>query len=767
MHPIFRVLAFACTLSLLAQSPAPLPSSIPTTLVNGAFADGPLGQMPKGWFLPKSCRDAGFRCETAEDPGLPGKRCAVVFREGTRTRDFGNLMQSVDATSYRGKRIRLSGSIRLEFKEGPGPMAQMWLRVDRVGKKMGFFDNMNDRPVVASAWMPVEIIGDVAADAEQLALGVMLPYGGEKLWIAPMTLEVLGETPVVRAEGSKPLTTQGRRNLEAFTRALNYIRFFHPSDEAARADWNRLASEGVRAVEGATSVVDLVEHLQRFFAPYAPTAQFLAQGKQPKIPTTPPNASFVVRWNHLGFGQANSRSGYKSIREFAPLAERAARGWVDPHATAPLGLTAGVNMWLPSVLFADASKGTLPKVTVLHLSTQVSELPQPTAGGSGSGEDRATRLGDVALAWGIFQHFYPYFDVVQTDWNSELSNALRAAALDQGAESFLHTLRRMVAALKDGHGRVDGAGSRASSVPSLDLVMVDGQPVVRYAGASAKAVPAGSQILSVDGEPSQTRTAHLKTEISSAGEGWMNSRLTQEFLEGDAGTKVLVRYRSASGLEGGATLPRDATVREQRVALKPERLTELKPGVWYVDLDRVSDQDFQEALPKLAQAKGVIFDLRGYPKMSPTFLQHLADFPLESARWNKPIVTQPDGNAWGWDTSGRWDLEPKVPRITGKRVFLTGGGAISRAESYLGIVEAYKLAEIVGEPSAGTNGNVNPFTLPGGYSVHWTGMKVLKQDGTTHHGVGIQPTVMVRPTQQGLAEGRDEVLEKAIEIVSH
>jgi hypothetical protein len=32
--------------------------------------------------------------------------------------------------------------------------------------------------------------------------------------------------------------------------------------------------------------------------------------------------------------------------------------------------------------------------------------------------------------------------------------------------------------------------------------------------------------------------------------------------------------------------------------------------------------------------------------------------------------------------------------------------------------------------------------------------------------VGIQPTVPVRPTQMGLAEGRDEVLEKAIEIVS-
>jgi hypothetical protein len=581
-----------------------------------------------------------------------------------------------------------------------------------------------------------------------------------------LTLEVLGETPVVRAEGPKPLTLQGLQNLETFTSALNYIRFFHPSDEAARADWNRLASEGVRAMEGATSVSDLARRLHRFFAPYTPSAQFLAHGQRPRIPTTPPDASFVVRWNHTGFGQANARSVYKSTRDFAPLAERATRGWVDPRATSLLGLTGGVNMWLPSVLFADASKGTLPKVTVQPSATQVSELPQPTAGGSGSGEDRAIRLGDVVLAWGTFQHFYPYFDVVKTDWNAELPKALRAAAMDEGEEAFLHTLRRMVAALKDGHGNVHGTGLGGSLVPSLDLVLVDGHPVVRSTGESAKAVPAGSRILSLDGEPSQTRLAHLKAEISAAGEGWMNSRMAREFLEGDAGTKVLVRYRTAVGLEGETSLPRDTKVWELQDASKREKLTELKPGVWYVDLDRISDKDFEEALPKLAQAKGVVFDLRGYPKMGPTFLQHLADFPLESARWNIPIVTQPDGKAWRWDTSGRWTLEPKAPRLSGKIAFLTGGGSISYAETCLGIVEAYKLAEIVGERTAGTNGNVNPFTLPGGYSITWTGMKVLKHDGTTHHGVGIQPTVPVRPTQQGLAEGRDEVLEKAIEIVS-
>jgi C-terminal processing protease CtpA/Prc len=84
----------------------------------------------------------------------------------------------------------------------------------------------------------------------------------------------------------------------------------------------------------------------------------------------------------------------------------------------------------------------------------------------------------------------------------------------------------------------------------------------------------------------------------------------------------------------------------------------------------------------------------------------------------------------------------------------------------MGIVEAYKLGAIVGGPTAGTNGNVNPFTLPGGYRLIWTGMQVLKHDGSRHHGVGILPTVPVVRTIAGVAAGRDELLEKAIEVVS-
>jgi C-terminal processing protease CtpA/Prc len=49
--------------------------------------------------------------------------------------------------------------------------------------------------------------------------------------------------------------------------------------------------------------------------------------------------------------------------------------------------------------------------------------------------------------------------------------------------------------------------------------------------------------------------------------------------------------------------------------------------------------------------------------------------------------------------------------------------------------------------------------------VVFTGMKVLKHDGSRHHGVGIQPTVAVARTRAAVAAGRDELLERALDVV--
>jgi len=149
---------------------------------------------------------------------------------------------------------------------------------------------------------------------------------------------------------------------------------------------------------------------------------------------------------------------------------------------------------------------------------------------------------------------------------------------------------------------------------------------------------------------------------------------------------------------------------------------------------------------------------------TPRLLPRLADSTIRSARFQVPVVTRPDHQGMEFSGEG-WELPPAQPRLRAKLAFLTGGGAISYAESTMGVVEENGLGPIVGETTAGTNGNINQYMVPGGYVVIWTGMRVQKRDGTPHHGVGIRPTVPVSPTIRGVREGRDEVLERALEVV--
>lgn len=56
--------------------------------------------------------------------------------------------------------------------------------------------------------------------------------------------------------------------------------------------------------------------------------------------------------------------------------------------------------------------------------------------------------------------------------------------------------------------------------------------------------------------------------------------------------------------------------------------------------------------------------------------------------------------------------------------------------------------------------------MPAGYSFVFTGMKVLKHDGSRHHLVGILPTIPVHRTLAGITAGRDELLDAAVAAVS-
>jgi len=735
-RPILSIVLLAFAASGGAQmNPALLPA--PSNL---NFEEGVAGQTPPGW----TTATGGFISQTVEGGAAGGKAALLAPVAGAKNAAaFGNLMQSIDAAPYRGRWIRVRASLKVG--RGTDPRAQLWLRVDRPGGKMGFFDNMMDRSVRAKEWTPVEINADVADDATTLNFGLLLVGDGEAL-IDDVSI-VAGDKVTTRAESARPVDASGLANLTAFARLFGYVRHFHPSDQAAAAKWDVIAVGGVRAIEGAANPADLAAKLRAIFEPLAPTVQIYVTGHPPAGNQLPVASDQVLFWRHTGFGQKGSQIYHSDRVRDVP------KGIHDPRHPLEVDLLGGVSARIPLAVFTDAS-GTLPKKREAQPAPALVKF---------SGDDRATRLADVVLLWNVLQHFYPYFDVVKTDWPSVLPKALASAATDSGELAFLHTLRTMMAELQDGHGQVFHPDEpRGWSLPLLfgwienELVVTrvadesldvhPGDVIVRIDGKDAKRIFADMQALEPGATPQFKRWGALQRLRS----GGKDSEVTLELKKGAGETRTVVVRRNK---------PMDA-VEE----IRPAKIAELEPGIFYVDLSRITDSDFNGALAKLADARGVIFDLRGYPHLGSSFLAHMTQIPIQSARWNVPIIIRPDHAIDDYNTSGRWDIRPQAPRLRGKLVFLTDGRAISYAESVMGIIEAYKIADIVGEPTAGTNGNINPLDLPGGYRVIWTGMRVLKHDGSQHHGVGIQPTVRVSPTLQGITEGRDEQLDRAIRI---
>lgn len=553
-------------------------------------------------------------------------------------------------------------------------------------------------------------------------------------------------------KGGEALSQRQLDNLVAYTKLLGYVRHFHPSDAVATANWSQVAIAGIEEIEKASGPEVLAEKLQSYFAPYAPTVRVYVTGRKPTgaIPPPPDDTSKyqVVRWTHLGFGGGTlSNNVYSSKRTFAAYTTQVPMSF-DKE------LAGGVSCTVPFILFAKDGKAQPP--------TQLPTLPQHEE----SGNDRSTRLAAVILGWNILQHFYMYFDVVKVDWHQVLRDSLSRAASDKTDREFLDTLRHMLAMVQDGHGNVNHSSDRDFYSPPFKAKWVEGKLVVTEIGSGLKGVVVGDVVESIDGKSVEERYKKLEPLLSGATEQWRRNCAVDELLRGHVNTSMKLVLNNESG-EKNADVRRDVLMGNAFVD-PPKPVRELEPGIWYVNIDSAGIQmkEYLEMVPKLAQAKGIVFDLRGYPnEVASDLIYRIHDGPVTSAHFEIPKISQPDHVGVTY-TDGAWPPSgPEKEMFKGRIAFLADGQCISYAESIMGIVEHYKMGAIVGSTTAGTNGNVNPFLLPGHYYMVFTGMRVRKHDGSSHHGVGIKPTIPIEPTIAGIRAGRDEVLERGLQYV--
>src|SRR4051812_8019330 len=109
--------------------------------------------------------------------------------------------------------------------------------------------------------------------------------------------------------------------LKTFAKIYGYVKYFHPSDESSKINWDKFAIYGCSKIDKCTSDSDLLQTLTELFQPVAPSMRIYRTADNVKFDIasiTPPDAHKfrITYWQHLGVskGMKYQSGPYASVR---------------------------------------------------------------------------------------------------------------------------------------------------------------------------------------------------------------------------------------------------------------------------------------------------------------------------------------------------------------------------------------------------------------------------------------------------------------------
>lgn len=378
--------------------------------------------------------------------------------------------------------------------------------------------------------------------------------------------------------------------------------------------------------------------------------------------------------------------------------------------------------------------------------------------------------------WAAFRYFFAYRELMAADWDQVLENSIEKLLRAEDAGAYALAVAEMVAHAADSHVAVE---SRAldqyfgRAAPCIRTRIIAGLPVVtrildRQVAREA-GVALGDVILEVDGEPAEARRRRLGRYLAASTPQSLDHLVMQRWLNGPPGSEALLKLRDAAGRIRTARLPR--TCEPWRQPWRDGPVVQVFCGdIGYADLERLVPEQVQEMFETLRRTRAIIFDLRGYPQGTAwRIAPRLTDRKqVAAARFRRPLALFAEGGSGDIRTLGAgWEFLQYLPesaewKYRGQTVALIDERAMSQAEHAGLFLRAANGTRFIGSRTAGANGDVARFTVPGGITISFSGQEIRHPDGARLQRVGLIPDLEVRPTVEGIRAGRDEVLEAAL-----
>jgi len=162
-------------------------------------------QPPPAWLLTGQ-DTAHYRLSRDEEVAHTGEASMRLAARGNRRNSqWAVSVQMVDATAYRGKRMRLRGYVRGEEVRSGG----LWLRVDGIvngNYAMLALDNAEDRRVEGTQdWAVQDIVVDVAPESVTILFGAMITGDGT-VWVDELSFEEVSPDVELTSDSEPQIT---------------------------------------------------------------------------------------------------------------------------------------------------------------------------------------------------------------------------------------------------------------------------------------------------------------------------------------------------------------------------------------------------------------------------------------------------------------------------------------------------------------------------------------------------------------------------------
>jgi C-terminal processing protease CtpA/Prc len=377
--------------------------------------------------------------------------------------------------------------------------------------------------------------------------------------------------------------------------------------------------------------------------------------------------------------------------------------------------------------------------------------------------------------WTVINYFFPYKDLIGEDWDDVLREFIPRMEQADSALSYHLAVAEMITHIHDSHGGIYSPILQqhwGPAWPPIRLQIIENAPVITAILdkeiTKTAGVRYGDIVLKIDGENAMVRIAERAKYRAASTPHWLMYQAAFASLSGPEDSLVTLSVRDRDQRVKEVQLPRRTEYGSFNISQRSGEVVRLlSDDIGYADLDRLEISMVDEMFEKFKNTKAIIFDMRGFPQgtlwaIAPRLAKENG---VGAALFQRPFVITPDESQSISYTFVQPILSTEKWRYKGKTVMLIDERAISQAEHTGLFFEAANHTKFIGSHTAGANGDITNFNVPGGIVIMFTGQAVRHADGRQLQRIGLVPDIEIKPTIEGIQNGKDEVLEGAIEYL--